>query len=113
MNYNGFRRLRGLPWSLGRVNISENIRNLRQDSEPSYPVSSKIWTLARLGYNETQLEEGISLLISVPWNTLAMEQDQDFAVKINKRHDEYKSSTLTARTVVASMQPLVSKSAEE
>ena len=42
-----------------------------------------------------------------------MEQGQGFAAKINKRHEEYKSSTLTGRAVVASMQPLVSKSTEE
>ena len=53
-----FRRLRGLPWSLERGNIAEDVRNLREECEPADPVSSNIWKIARVGYNEKQLEDG-------------------------------------------------------
>ena len=76
-------------------------------------ILDNIWKLARLGHNEKQLEEGISLLIGVPWRILAVEQGHDLADKIKKMHKEHKSSTRTARAMVASMQPLVSRSAEK
>ena len=105
LNYRVFRRLRSLPWILERGNIAENICILREGSEPADPVSQNLEiSLPRLSREAA----GGRHFFAHP---CAMEQSKRAMVSLprsKKLHKEYKSSTLTARAMVASMQPLVS-----
>ena len=104
---------RGLPWSLARGDINENLDRLLQGTPPIDPTAQKIRKLHELGYSRPLLIEGIERLADVHWSTTIVEQGHGSASVIHKAHRTYGVDKLCQRSMVHMMRALFPRHTEE
>ena len=102
------RALHGLPWSLCRGNLDDNLRELEScDSPPDEEVANKVYRLRRLGYSREMIKEGLRLLSNSSFSSVMTEEGHVFASALTKQHRQYIEETVRARALVASSHCLV------
>lgn len=104
------RRLRQLPWSLVAPSIEERIAKLRELKTGAAPLDQtarKIWTLLHVPVPMEMLATAVDLLGQLPHATSIVEQGHSYAAKLMRYHKNYTQDTLSARTMLCSMKPLV------
>jgi hypothetical protein len=104
---------RGLPWSLARGDINENLDRLRQGPPPVDPTAHKIWKLLEIGYSRPLLVEGVERLADVHWSTTIVEQGHGSASVIHKAHRAYGVDMLCQRSMIHMMRALFPRQDEE
>ena len=72
----------------------------------SEPVTLKIQTLARQGFNRAALVDGISLLRECHWSTISVEQGHGSAAAMHRVHKRYGLDMLMARSFLSMAKPL-------
>eukprot|EP00971_Amphidinium_carterae_P217565 4319008-Amphidinium_carterae.4 len=90
-----------LPWSLCIGNISNNVEELVSSAEaPDELFSRKLWALNQVGYSRERLIDLVVLLQGCSFTSHLTERLHASAAGIKKRHPEYTSATLAARSFV-------------
>ena len=87
----------GLPWSLCRGNLQQNLEDLAAEDCPDEPVSSQLWMLWHGGYSQDQCVQVVRLLGQVGWTSLPCEQQHGSLAMLKRWHPEYTEATLIAR----------------
>jgi hypothetical protein len=98
---------RKFPWCLGVGDKDKNLDDLAAGPMPAEPVSAKIWHLVRLGFNRTQLKQGLDLIVDCPWGTASAEQQHASATIMKKFHPEYGMESLMLRSMLHSFRLLL------
>ena len=95
------------PWALAIGDIESNLARLEGESQVSEPVTLKIQTLARQGFNRAALVDGISLLRECHWSTISVEQGHGSAAAMHRVHKRYGLDMLMARSFLNMAKPLL------
>ena len=74
-----------LPWTLCD-HPQNRLEELLAGDQPSEEVSSRIWSLGRLGYSTTELCDGIHMLGRMSWSQVRTEQGHSAASVVMKQH---------------------------
>ena len=88
----------GVPWSLCRGDVHENINRLVAGPKPQGGTTKKMWTLAKMGWNRELLKSGIGLLRQASWSTICVEHGHVPASKLKWLHPRYSKETLIVRS---------------
>lgn len=110
-----FREAREGVWGLLQGSVQQGLERLAlQEDEPRHDLTlRKIWRLARLGYNTSQMVEALELLRDVSWSIASVEQQHASAAVTMRAHDAYGRETLCCRALVHSMRQFFSLPVEE
>jgi len=100
------------PWRYVLSPAPEALATIRELSEPEDELILKIWTLARLNYDESTLLEGIELLRRVGWTTNSTEQGHS-ASSIVLRFHRACGTTMQIRGVLHQCRALATSTSEE
>ena len=87
--------------------MASNLEEFAASIEPEEPTSRKLHKLLSMGYNRAQLIAGLRLLQDCPWSSATVEQLHGSTASIHKVHKEYGLSTLTGRSFLRQIQPLL------
>lgn len=101
------------PWPVLQKGESEASDDLADSPCADDEILRKVWGLARQGYPRPVLEQGLNLLAQAGWSSAPVEQAHVAASMRMKKHTDYGQRTLTSRSMLASMAPLLKPSASE
>jgi len=105
-----FEPARELPWSLCNGDIRENCKLFMQGPKPDEDASSNIHTLFASNINFEQCCDGVDLMGDMPWSIGLDEQLHNVLSTVKKSHKRCELETMTARSFVGMLRPLVTPS---
>eukprot|EP00969_Alexandrium_andersonii_P352609 15438049-Alexandrium_andersonii.AAC.1 len=100
------------PWSFFLLPARAALLAIRQMHQPEDPVLFKIWTLARLNYDESVLLEGLELVKRLGWSTNSTEQGHS-ASSATLRFHRASGVTMQVRSVLHQCRSLFAATPEE
>ena len=112
-NYRVIAAAQDYPWRLALGDVTDNLRKLMAEDEPSEPATRKIWLQLRAGLPMNIIERQVCLLRDVCWSSLPAEQLHGTAAGIRRHHPEYTVNTLMARSSVMAANQLVPKISDD
>ena len=102
----------GLPWSLCRGDIEDNLEELSKMECPEEPVSKQLWMLMSMKHSMPQLVSVIRLIGEIGWTSLPAEQQHGSLAAIKRWHPDYGLESLLSRGLrlqIARLLPSASK----
>jgi hypothetical protein len=110
-----FRPMLGHPWSLAVGDIEANMSQLLAAEAASVadPLARKLRALLAQGYNRTLLVDALTLLRSVPWSSVAVEQAHGSIALIHRMHPRLGTKTMCTRAMLHQIRALHHVSSEE
>lgn len=103
----------GLPWSLCRGDITQNLADLAAMDKPQEVVSQQLWCLLRIGFPLAQLRAAVQLLGEIGWATLPAEQQHGSLAVLKKWHPEYTREALIGRAFILQLCRLLPSQSQE
>lgn len=108
-----FRDARRLPFSLVGGNVREKLLQMAAGGRPEDETAATIYELLKLGYPLVELEQAVDLLGQTSWSTTCVEQGHSAAAQVVRRHPEYSSSLMAARSMIIQARTLFATSKVE
>ena len=102
----GFEYMEVPPFSLCIGTIETNLLILsRLDNEPPEETSRKIWLLARMGFNPSQLQAGFARRREMKHSSITTEQAHALGYMFMKLHKHYGAATMRVGAFPYQMKP--------
>ena len=97
----------GLPWSLARGNLEQNLDDLVSGPCPHESVAKQIWLLMQVKFPVQLLCQALQLLREVPWTTMLVEQQHGVVSAIHRHHPDFTHDMLALRAMILQLSKLL------
>ena len=92
----------GLPWSLCRGDVIQNLHSLAQQEldDTHNSATRQIQALVKLGINQADLQDAIRLLGQVGWTTKGVEEQHASLAHLHRAHPDIDATHLSLRAYI-------------
>jgi hypothetical protein len=104
-----FRVAHAPPWDVCRGDLNEHLTRIQNGLAPSEPTTWKLWRLLKLGFPFESFQGPVQLMKQTSWSTKVTEQGHKPASSIVKAHDQYSTETISTRSMMGAMVPLLTR----